>query len=1507
MSETPNMEDPAKTAEGLCGEALEDAWRAWRPGQEPPRWPDFLPAPGRPCPAEQAFYLVQTDLEFRARAGLPGLLGQPYFRHPRLVQAGVRLGAAQQVELIRWEYQQRWQGGDRARAADYRAAFPDHAAALHDLRPRWTCPACRRPATAPEDEAPAALHCPGCGATVPAEAVFRPRAAPAVTASDSDTLAGHTLGKPDPALPDVPGYELLGELGRGGMGVVYRARQKGLNRLVALKMVLAGEYAGAGERGRFRSEAEAVARLQHPNIVQIHEVGEAGGRPFFALEFVAGGSLADRLGGQPQPAWPAAGLVETLARAVHHAHERGIVHRDLKPANILLQLSDCKFKILDLPEEAFASGKSRILNLQSEIPKVTDFGLAKRLDGATGPTQTGAVLGTPSYMAPEQAEGRGREVGPATDVYALGAILYELLTGRPPFKAETAYDTILQVVRQDPVPPRLLRPNLPRDLETICLKCLRKEPPRRYASALALADDLRRFQAGEPIQARPVGLAERAGRWCRRNPVLATSAALAAVAVVGGWLLWTAAEQRQFEVEQRRRRQAEAHRSSLRSSTEANTTLALAELHAGRFGSAQQILEEMVRRLADEPSLARQSADLRDRLERVRHLAGFYRLANEAERAITEREEPVYAEEKGDRAPPRLCENALRELGVLDRDRWPLHLPDLDLTDDQRRQLRNDVYRQFLLLAGVRAQAGVLNFGSRKLALVYRGALRAVAAARQFRPDSYVAGVVEAFCLLGLGQSSAVKPLKARAPQTAAGHYFTGMLHCWVALAPADPITRLFLSRGREVGLDADTPLVTAEENLRAAASLEPRHYWTHYWLGTTLVLANNPQAAELAYGACVALRPDYGIGYSARAQAILAQAEATTDGHRRGQLLDRALANLNEGLRLDSDHAPGYMWRSFAHFLRGRPDQALADADRAVARNPKLTLAYWVRASIYASRKQPARAIADYGAGLRVNPKDALLLAGRGSVYHDTGRTTEAVADLTQALRLNPKLGWVYVQRSEAYCQQAKYDEAVADATRAVKLDAKNARAYNARAQASWAQGKHDQAIADYTAALRIAPGVALYHGNRGAAYFKARGDYDKALADLNEAIRLDPKYVLAYCGRSEVSYQQGKYDQAVADATRAIQLDPRCAQALNDRGNALVAQNKYDQAIADYTAALKFVPREPVYFSNRGGAYKAKGEYEKALADLSEAIRLNSRLLNAYFWRGETHYHRAKYEEAIADLTQALRLDPRLALAYNARGNAWWALHNYDQALTDYTAALRITPRAAVYLSNRGGVFKDKGDCDKALADLNEAIRLDPKFAASYCWRGEVYDQQAKSDLALADLTRALELDPRLVPAYRGRARTLGRLGRYAEAVRDWDRVIELDGGNAGFRLERALALARAEDHARAAAEANALARGEALQGDTLYDLARVYALASSAVRRDANLSAGDRDNLARQHAARAVALLGRAKAAGYYQGPRHLKALRTSPDLEPLRSRDDFKKLLAGLEKEGKTVAK
>jgi serine/threonine protein kinase len=347
--------------------------------------------------------------------------------------------------------------------------------------------------------------------------------------------AAAPLEPPDSGLPQIPGYDVEAVLGRGAIGIVYKARHLRLNRHVALKMLLAGAYA-PHERARFQREAEAVADLQHPNIVQIYEVGEDHGRPYFSLEYVAGGSLAKKICGTPSPPREAAQLVKSLAHAMEYAHQRGIINCNLKPANVLLT--------------------------ENGEPKVSDFGLVKRLEDDAGQTQSGSILGTPSYMAPEQVSVKPGTIGPAADIYALGALLYEMLTGRPPFRGETATETERQVIHDEPVPLSRLNTKVPRDLETICLTCLNKGPRARYGTAAELASDLSRSLSGEPILARRAGPVERLLKWIRRHSSLTASLVIGVLLVNGLLGDTTLAAHRETWIYHLLRRKAETMLSS---------------------------------------------------------------------------------------------------------------------------------------------------------------------------------------------------------------------------------------------------------------------------------------------------------------------------------------------------------------------------------------------------------------------------------------------------------------------------------------------------------------------------------------------------------------------------------------------------------------------------------------------------------------------------------------------------------------------------------------------------------------------------------------------------------------------------------------------------------------------------------------------------------------------------------------------------------------------------------
>jgi serine/threonine-protein kinase len=733
-------------------------------------------------------------------------------------------------------------------------------------------------------------------------------------------------------LPVIPGYEVEAVLGVGGMGVVFRARHLRLNRLVALKMTLAGAYAGPRERERFQREAEAVAALRHPNVVQIHDVGDSDGRPYFTMEYVEGGSLAQKLVGTPQPARQAAALMATLAAAVHAAHQGGIVHRDLKPANVLLT----------------ADG----------TPKVTDFGLARRVGGEAGLTRTGTAVGTPSYMAPEQARGESDGAGPVADLYALGAILYELLTGRPPFRAETAADTVHQLLTQDPVPPSRLNGKVPRDLETICLKCLRKEPRLRYATAAELADDLGRFQGGEAIAARPEGPLARMTRRLRRRPALSVAVAAStlfalALAGVGLWLIFDGAATGRAGDEDLRDTARRLQKSSW---PEASAALQRARARLGGRASAGQ------RRLMDQ---ADADLVLADRLDAIRlslsdvveggiDYGRCDRTYEEALRGVA----PAGVQDDAEAVADRVRISDIREalVAALDhwssvargqsRQEWILEVarrsdPDSDPDPTSWRNKARDpaVRADRIALARLIETAPVAEqpvpllvaLAAAPLPLTSGQRVSFLQRVQQSHPDDFWANLTLGYVLMLQNEpAEAIRYYQAAAairPLVAIGHYSIGM-------------ALLRLPRHDQSGRFAEAAL-----HFRRAAEIDPGFALAHDHLAHSLTALGRHAEAIEAIRYVLDLDPDAPraharLGICLEAEARLAEAEAA---HRRAFALDPADGEISKTLRAflmrrclpeearavwakaletnPADHAPWYGYAELCLFL-GHEDE---------------------------------------------------------------------------------------------------------------------------------------------------------------------------------------------------------------------------------------------------------------------------------------------------------------------------------------------------------------------------------------------------------------------------------------------------------------------------------------------------------------------------------------------------------------------------------------------------------
>jgi serine/threonine-protein kinase len=775
-----------------------------------------------------------------------------------------------------------------------------------------------------------------------------------------------------PRWPAVPGYEVLDELGKGGMGLVYKARHLQLNRLVALKMIRPDRHAGEEEQFRFRVEAEAVARLQHPNIVQIHEVGESEGRPFFSLEYVAGGNLAAKLRGSPVPARQAAQLVQVLARAMQYAHEHGIVHRDLKPANILLARGD--------RSDAICIGVHPKVAGPYE-PKITDFGLAKRLNSEQSQTQAGAIMGTPSYMAPEQAGGKNTAIGPAADVYALGAILYELLTGRPPFKGATHLDTLEQVRHQDPVPPSRLQAKVHRDLETICLKCLQKEPRQRYASAEALAEDLGRFLAGEPIRARPVGRLEKAFKWVKRRPAVAAlwAAGVSAVLLAGGgwaWLERQAAERRARDAELRAREAQRAAR--LRQGVAAALSRAIDLRQQARWGAARAVLDQVQAQLHEAP------ADLRRRVEQAQ---ADLRLVGRLDAARLKA--ASWVQDHFDHvAGERDYVAAFRAAG--------LGQPGEEVQTVAARVRRSSVRQQ--LMAALDHWAWLTLDQQRRAWLL--------AVARQADPDVGRNRLRDP----GLWQDRAALERLARQAQVAQ----------W-----SPPLLTTLAKVLIGAGANA-VPLLTA------AQRRYPQDFWLNFELGHALHERKQAGEAVSYYRAALALRPHTAIVWNNLGAALQDKGD-----------LDGAFACYHQALALEPKFALAHNNLGWALDNKGQRDRAIACWEKALALDPKLAWTHHNLGTVLHGKGDLDGAIACYQKALAIDPKNAKTHTNLGQALDAKGQRDGAIACYHKALALDPNFAPAHHNLGLALQNKGQLAQAIACFEKALALNPKDATAH--------------------------------------------------------------------------------------------------------------------------------------------------------------------------------------------------------------------------------------------------------------------------------------------------------------------------------------------------------------------------------------------------------------------------------------------------------------------------------
>ncbi len=1144
------------------------------------------------------------------------------------------------------------------------------------------------------------------------------------------------------------------------MGVVYRALDPSLRREVAIKTIELGGADPADRLRRFEREATAAARLQHPGIVAVHEVGSDAGRPFIVMELVPGESLEARLAREPVAPREAARLLREVALALQHAHDHGVVHRDVKPENILVD----------------ASGGA---------PKLSDFGLAREAAEDDRLTKTGQLLGTPAYMSPEQASGGSRDaIGPAVDVYALGGVLYRALVGRPPFVADSLVSLIRAVLLEDPKPPRVDRPDLHPDLETIVLRCLEKEPARRYASARDLADDLGRFLDGELIVARPIRRIERARRWARRTPGRLAAASLAALIAVGapaaatGLVLVARAE---------RNAERRAQLASARSEADA-AWRGFVELRDARGADADADADELL------------GAGLRA-------FAAASRLESVA----------------GEEASPDATFRAAVGLGELaiESEQWSVAAAAFERA--LQTGIDDPAARRFLARVATERRA----VAERRRAEVRAVLDDARAGVLARRPGGFEDAL---FRLVRLGAPETVELIAAaldevtaellaarRAVYLTAGvatphEEHTGAVAIDGLEAALDALDAL--APGEELPAEAAATIARVGERLAARAERLDRVEVQRRDLPTLTRLVATEQSravasrssglADLARLCCDALGR---IGIGPGAIPALGRYLVAEHDPVRCATAGVALGLIGGGdaerfilvgrRRFGSDH--GSYWLRVGPFfarLEGTPDASDETAPGLARQARELK-----------SRGRHEAAIDALGRAIAIDPDLIAARLSRGTLLFESGRFREALADFERAVELDPESAIATMNRGNARTVLGDLDGGLSDATRAIELDPTLAIAFQNRSFARYSRGSPDDLEAaedDATRALELDPTSIHAWVNRGATRVK-RGDLAGAEADLRRAIDLDPREASAWSNLGAARAMTGDLVGAIEAFVRAVDLDPENVEAWRNLGQSRHLLGDPVRAIEDFTRAIDLDRTLIDAWVGRAIARGVAGDDAAAIVDLDEALALDPDHVRAISERAGIHLRRGDPAQALADFDRAVELGTGEPRVLAMRGLAHHHLGNLEAARSDVERALELDDTLTVAWNLRGAIAAASGDLASARTFFERCVALDAGFLDAIENLVRIHERTGDLAAALDALDRWTEIAPQSVRSWWARGRILAQSERLDEARAAYDRAIDLGGSGPGSQLlwERAALREKMGDPAGAAAD--------------------------------------------------------------------------------------------------------